>query len=320
MMSQFLRLAAAAAIAAASAIVPLTAQAAVTGHLYVATGGKPLEIDRFPLNDGLPSAQPDLRIPGWYIALAVGPDGTLYGFKVNNDIDAFAPGQTTPERTINFPNLGSFLTIGGLAIDKKGYLFVAYSTYFSGARARFSTRTHTDVSYPALGAVAYAPGASGHAQPVSAVALNGQYVNGVAVDGHDRLFISNGYNNRVPQFSHAVRDPDPAGYLAVSMSYPESLRVDGEGSLYELDGAYLTKNGVLVYAPGSGKSTPPASAIIFAKQYQYVRDIAVWGKYLYASDFGYTSTIDVYVAGANGPQNPVLSQSEPQVNAIAAGP
>lgn len=318
-MSQFLRLAAASVIAAASAIVPLTAQAAVTGHLYVATGGQPYEIDRFPLNDGLPAAQPDLRIPGWYIALTVGPDGTLYGFKVNNDVDAFAPGQTKPERTIIFPNLGSFLTIGGLAVDRNGYLFVAYSTYFSGARARFPAR-HDAVNYPALGAVAYAPGASGHAQPVSAVGLNGQYVNGVAVDRHDKLFISNDYANQVPQFNHAVRDPDPVGYLTVSMSYPESLRVDREGSLYELDGAYLTKNGVLVYAPGSGKSTPPASAIIFAKQFQYVRDIAVWGKYLYASDFGYTSTIDVYVAGANGPQSPILSQPERQVNVIAAGP
>jgi hypothetical protein len=319
-MSQFLRLTAASVIAAASAVAPLAVQAAVTGHLYVATGGQPYEIDRFPLNDGLPSAQPDLRIPGWYIALTVGSDGTLYGFKANNNVDAFAPGQTKPERTINFPNLGSFLTIGGLAVDKRGYLFVAYSTYFSGAHTRLATRVHDGFSYPALGAVAYAPGASGHAQPVSAVGLNGQYVNGVAIDGHDRLFISNDYADQVPQFTHAVRDPDPAGYLAVSMSYPESLRVDREGNLYELDGAYLTKNGVLVYAPGSGGNTPPASSIIFAKQFQYVRDIAVWGKYLYASDFGYTSTIDVYVAGANGPQNPVLSQPERQVNAIAAGP
>lgn len=123
-------------------------------------------------------------------------------------------------------------------------------------------------------------------------------------------------------FADPESAPKPAGYLTLGMSYPQALATDSLENLYELDGSLLTKNGVNVYAAGSGQNSAPASTIIFESAFNWVEDIAVWGSYLYASDINYhsSSAIDVYDAGANGQVAPLFSLPRKGVWFIAAGP
>jgi hypothetical protein len=115
----------------------------------------------------------------YFEALAVAADGTLYAaLDVPNDatghgtysIDAFAPGATSPSRT-----LGPFGTdsIAGLACDRGGELYVAFNPNVAGAQARIDV---------------YAPGATGNAVPVRTIpnpipsnAAGGQGIAGISL-------------------------------------------------------------------------------------------------------------------------------------------
>ena len=111
--------------------------------------------------------------------LAVAADGTIYAARdVPNyttgpgtySIDAFAPGATSPSRT-----LGPFGTdsIAGLACDRGGELYVAFNPTVAGAQTR------VDV---------FAPGATGNAIPVRTIpnpipsnAPGGQSIAGISL-------------------------------------------------------------------------------------------------------------------------------------------
>jgi hypothetical protein len=103
------------ALSAFPFVPALPANAAAGGHLYLPVGAS---IERFPLQDGIPSTQPDLTIP--HAGGAIAFDGYV--------VDAFPPGQTVPARKIVFPHNGmctlSSPPIQGLAVDGAGNLFV----------------------------------------------------------------------------------------------------------------------------------------------------------------------------------------------------
>jgi hypothetical protein len=328
-MTHFLRFASAVLVVALGVAPPTAARSAPTGHLFVAIGngkpGTPYEVGRFPLYNGIPASKPDRLYPGRYTVLAAGNDGTLYAVG-KRGIYVLPPGLAQPARVIDFPSLVRQCTypaqIDAIAVDSAGYVFVAYTTYFSGVRQRDGSRYDAapDAKFPCLGVVVFAPGANGHAKPVQAIPLGGTYLQGVTVDGSDNLFVANDAFDRVMEFVTPVTDPDLSAYQHVSMSYPNALATDDAGNLFVLDGSLLKKNGVLVYPPGAGSGTPPSSAIVFQSKYSYVNSIAVRGQLLYASDFGYRSTIDVYPSLANGNVAPIASIPEPYVGGIAAGP
>lgn len=304
----------------------------VTGHLFVARTARPYAILRFPLNDGLPASTPDFSYPGQFNTIAVGLDGTVYGVQgSNNQIVVFAPGKAKPVRRIDFPNAisgcnGSYYgpaVIGALAVNRFGDLFVAYTTYYSGLRTNVTRVGRVaSVGYPCLGVVAFGPTANGHSLPKAAIPLSGQYLLGVTVDSDDRLYVANSYYNKVEEFIDPANHPKAVGYVTIDMNYPDALKTSYSESLYELDGGLLTKNGVNVYPPGAGKGNGPSSTVVFENAYNWVEDIAVRGKYLYASDINYHSSdsVDVYDASANGPTAPIFSLPLKDIWYIATGP
>jgi hypothetical protein len=319
-------------IAAAAVLMPTATAARVNGHLYVGTQTRPYAILRFPLHDGIPANTPDFSYPGHFTNIAVGPDGSVYGVHWRDQkIVVFAPGNAVPVRSIVFPAsipncqgpyAGPTL-IGDLAVDKRGDLFVAYTTYLSGFRSAVArVRIRSAVAFPCLGVVAFSPTAHGAATPIAAISLSGQYLNGVTVDRDGLLYVANSYWNQVQMFASPANHPKAAGYLGAGMSYPQTLATDAAEDVYELDGGLLTKNGVNVYTTGSGKNSPPASTLTFESAYDWVEDIAVWDYYLYASDINYHSdrSIDVYDARASGPTAPIFSLPLKGIWFIAAGP
>ena len=318
--------------AAAGALIPAAASARLTGHLFVGRTTRPYGILQFPLNDGIPSSTPDFIYPGHFNNIAAGPDGSVYGVHWRDQqLVVFAPNNSVPQRRIYFPaNIpgcsGPYVgptLIGGLAVNRLGDLFVAYTTYVSGLRSTPARlRIRRAVTYPCIGVVAFGAHASGYAQPKAAIPLAGPYLNGVTVDTDRLLYVANSYFDRVQEFADPGSHPRGVGYLTVGMTYPQALATDPEENLYELDGGLLTKSGVNVYAPGSGEHSPPASTITFESGYNWVEDIAVRGDFLYASDINYHSgrSIDVYAAKANGPTAPLFSLPLKGVWYIAAGP
>jgi hypothetical protein len=306
-------------LAVATAVIPVTATAKLTGHLYVATLIRPYAILRFPLSDGIPSSTPDFSYPGHFNTITVGPDGSVYGVRWRDQqLVEFAPGNAVPVRRISFPaNIpgcsGPYVgpsQVEALAVNRLGDLFVAYTTYFSGLHAVARMfRERRSVRFPCLGVVAFGPDAHGNAQPKAAISLSGQYLNGLTVDRDGILFVANSYWNQVQEFGDPGSHPKGLGYLTVGMTYPQALATDPAENLYELDGGALTKSGVNVYAAGSGSKSAPASTLAFESAYSWVEDIAVWGSYLYASDINYHSSwsVDVYDASANGPAAPIFS-------------
>jgi hypothetical protein len=319
-------------LAVASALFPVPAAAELTGHLFVAKTARPYSILRFPLNDGIPSSTPDFKYPGHFNSITVAPDGSVYGVQFGNQqLVEFAPGNSLPVRRIDFPaNIpgcsGPYsgpTLIGALAVNRLGDLFVAYTTYFSGFRAPPRTiGVHRLVAYPCLGVVAFGPHAHGNAQPKAAISLSGQYLNGLTIDRDGLLYVANSYYDRVQEFVDPGSHPMGAGYVTVGMTYPDSLATDPAENLYELDGSLLTKNSVNVYAAGAGSGSAPTTTLVFESAYNWVEDIAVWGKYLYASDINYhgSRSVDIYDADSNGPTAPIFSLPLKSVWYIAAGP
>ncbi|HZY96024.1 MAG TPA: hypothetical protein VFE35_02860 [Candidatus Cybelea sp.] len=321
-------------VAVASVVFPVAAAARVTGHLFVATLKRPYAILRFPLNDGIPSSTPDFKYPGRFNTITVGPDGSVYGDSwTNQQLVVFAPGIARPVRRINFPvNIPGCSSpysgptqVEALAVNRLGDLFVAYTTYFSGARvAPRMLRVRRSVMYPCLGVVAYGPDAQGFAQPKAAMPMGGQYLNGLTMDLDGLLYVANSAYDLVQEYADPGSHPRGFGFLTVGMTYPQALATDPAENLYELDGQFLTKNGVNVYAPGAGHGSAPTSTLLFESAYSWVEDVAVWKTFLYASDINYHGSwsVDVYNASANGTTAPIFSLplTRPGAWFIATGP
>jgi hypothetical protein len=128
----------------------------------------------------------------------------------------------------------------------------------------------------------------------------------------------------VQEYADPGSHPRGFGFLTVGMTYPQALATDPAENLYELDGQFLTKNGVNVYAPGAGHGSAPTSTLLFESAYSWVEDVAVWKTFLYASDINYHGSwsVDVYNASANGTTAPIFSLplTRPGAWFIATGP
>jgi hypothetical protein len=157
------------------------------GNLFVSTNtsgtatpasGQVLEYAAGAADGAMPIRTIAAPAGDYFEALAVAADGTIYAARdVSNatgqgtySIDAFAPGATSPSRT-----LGPFGTdsIAGLACDRGGELYVAFNPTVAGAQAR------VDV---------FAPGATGNATPVRTIpnpissnAAGGQGIAGISL-------------------------------------------------------------------------------------------------------------------------------------------
>jgi hypothetical protein len=312
------------ALCASLLVSALPASAAVGGHLYLQVGPA---IERFPLQNGIPSAQPDLTIPNYGGALAVAPDGTVYAMQLNPTggfhgytVYAFAPGQTKPSRKIVFPKNGMCTLSGppvqGLAVDAQGNLFVLVVYAQSGAR-RYLGVAHRDVFPICLGVAVLAPDASGKAKPLQTIALNDFYFGGMAVSSRDALYVNLADNSQTLEIADAVQHPHQTRTLPANDD--PAAATDLRGNVYLLN--YSSPGAMVnVFAP-SWTSGPPTRSISLSVPFNETIGLAVRGRLAYLATFGSGGAVGVFDATGNGPENPLAVVNYGNVKGpIAIGP
>jgi hypothetical protein len=166
-------------------------------------------------------------------SVAVDSHGTLYvGENASNttEIAEFAPGGTSPMKTVFPTEITGFPFMGGMAIDKAGNLYAASFVYFR----------------PPVQVVRYAPGLTAehpyHLRGLDLLDLN----PGLARDGAGNLYVAtlSGVNVYSPRSTKVSR--------TVSISMPQYIAAASDGTLY-----VPNQTNVEIYAPGSG--TPEGS-------------------------------------------------------------
>ena len=312
------------ALFASLVVFALPASAAARGHLYLQVGAA---IERFPLQDGIPSTQPDLTIPNYGGAIAVAPDGTLYAMHLNPTggfhaytVYAFAPGQTRPNRKIVFPKNGMCTLSGppvqGLAVDAKGNLFVLVVYAESGARPYYGA-VHRDVFPICLGVAVLPPNASGRAKPLQTIALNDFYFGGMAVSNRDDLYVNLADNDQTLEIADAVQRPHHTRTFPANDN--PAAAADLRGNVYLLN--YGSPGAMInVFAP-SWTSGPPTRSISLSVPFNETIGLALRGRLAYLATYGGGGAVGVFDATGNGPENPLAVVNYSGVKGpIAIGP
>jgi hypothetical protein len=166
-------------------------------------------------------------------SVAVDAHGTLYvGENASNttEIAEFAPGATSPTKTVTPTGVTGFPFMGGMTIDKKGNLYAASFVYFR----------------PPVRVVRYAAGLMDehlyHFRGLKLFDLN----PGLARDGAGNIYVATLAGvNVYPRHSSEVS-------RTIEISTPQYIAATNDGTLYVPD-----QTNVEIYAPGSG--TPEAS-------------------------------------------------------------
>jgi hypothetical protein len=297
-------------------------------HLYVATvaTSRRLAIERFPLDNGIPSTDPDLVYQGYSGFIAVAGDGTLYSTlgEEPNVVDAFPPGSNVPDRRIDVsPPCGpsSFTVISAIAADASGYLFVLIYSYPGLAPLRAPRRMKPDLRAPCNGVAIYAPNASGKARPFQAIHFFAADSNGLAVDAHDNLYVSQNYPSAVKEYSNAVVDPKRTRtFTGKYLGTTRAVATDSVGNLFVANAAQsYTLGWITRYGPRAKGRGAPSSTIYLQGSGPHLLDsIAVRGRYLYADEN--VKAVNVYYAHKNGEQSPIDSLPFSKVDSVAVGP
>lgn len=166
-------------------------------------------------------------------SVAVDSHGTLYvGENASNttEIAEFAPGATSPTKTVFPTDITGFPFMGGMAIDKAGNLYAASFVYFR----------------PPVRVVRYAPGLTDeHLYDLRGLKLL-DLNPGLARDGAGNLYVAtlsgvNVYSRRSAKVSRTIE-----------ITTPQYIAAANDGTLYVPD-----QTNVEIYAPGSG--TPEGS-------------------------------------------------------------
>jgi hypothetical protein len=310
------------ALCASLVLSALPASAAAGGHLYLQVGAS---IERFRLQGGVPSSQPDLTIPHYGAAIAVARDGTVYALHLRPSggfdgyvIYAFSPGQTAPSRKIVFPRNGmcslSSPPVQGLAVDAKGNLFVLVVYAQSGARPRHGD-AHGDVFPICLGVAVLPPNANGEAKPLQTIALNDFYFGAMAVSNRDELYANLADYGQTVDFANAVRRPHQTRTLPAQDN--PGAATDSHGDVYLL--TYGSGPVINVFAP-SWISGPPTRSISLSAPFNTSVGLVLRGRLAYL-DTSISGAVGVFDATGNGPENPlaVVNYSGLQ-GPIAVGP
>ncbi len=312
------------ALCASLVVSALPASAATGGHLYLQVGAA---IERFPLQDGIPSAQPDLTIAHYGGAIAVAPDGTVYALHLNPTggfhgytVYAFAPGRTTPSRKIVFPRNGTCTLSGppvqGLAVDAHGNLFVLVVYAESGARP-YSGVVHRDVFPICLGVAVLPPNAGGRAKPLQTIALNDFYFGGMAVSNRDALYVNLADNSQTVEIADAVQHPHQTRTLPANDN--PAVATDLRGNVYLLN--YGSPGAMINVFARSWISGPPTRSISVSTPFNESIGLALQGGLAYLATYGSGGAVGVFDATGNGPENPLAVVNYSGVRGpIAIGP
>ena len=314
-----------AALCASLAVFAAPAYAA-GGHLYQQVG---FAIERFPLVHGIPQSQPDLTIAHYGGLIAVANDGTVYAMKVSRRgfngyvIYAFAPGQTTPNRSIVLPHQApcSLLNppVQGLSVDALGNLFVLIKYSLSGARPLAPVRTRA--SFPVcLGVAVYSPVASGQATPIQAIQVSDYYFGGMAVSSRDDLYVNLYDSAQTDEYVNAVQHPVQTRMMPAGLNI--AITTDRSGSAYMLDDASGGQAHLDVFDL-SWVSGPPTRTIQLPSLFAYPSNAAIRGSFLYVNEMAKSGpgAVGVFEASASGSVNPLGTLNVDNLEAaMAVGP
>ena len=190
-----------------------------SGNVYVANTGNDTVSVFAPGSTTPTSTLIGLATP---VALVFDASGSLYvSNRSNNTISIFAPGSLTPTSTISNGEPHS-LAPDSLAFDNNGNLYVT-DTFTNSAYKILAGQSHFSQSY-------------GAALPVA-----------VAVDSSGNVYVANGDNNTVNEYS-----PNGGNPIAVyaGQPNPSDIVIDPSGNLYV---SYWGGSTVYKFTPGSTK-------------------------------------------------------------------
>lgn len=197
------------------------------GHLYVVGA---TSIERFPIENGVPHANPDLKYLGSYSHIALDSLHYLYASK-GMKVYVFAPNSTAVARTLTVTTgHRTFRGIESMVLDSQRRLYVTFTTYFDGcSTACFETWNMVYV---------YAAGASGNASTLQAIAVednlhNGSsntYTPGLAIDAQGEILVSSVMAWTRDVFSYASLTASRR--TAVAGGNPFGLAVDTSNELF----------------------------------------------------------------------------------------
>jgi hypothetical protein len=293
----------------------------LASHLYVAMLPN---VYRYKVTNGVPASSPDLEITtgGFGGPLAVGDRGDLYAFSSLDDnyvIGVFAPGATTPKRTIGVnPACGIYPQ--SLAVDGAGDVFFSYY-FFYVIRERAG-------SGGCQGILVYGPHASGNAAPLQSIAIPGY-------DGNDQipLFMTLDPSGNVVTDRIRSNDRGGVGEIIDPTTNPRLVRrfwsggPDSVSSLAEAPGgggtwARVAGTQFWRFSPSAHGHVTPLQKIEPTTGNGFDAQFAVDDTYLYAIDNA-TNTLQVYRTDKRGPQTPYASTKIGTSNTIygvVAGP
>jgi hypothetical protein len=302
------------------------ATAFVAGHLWVVGSfpGADGKMARYPLHDGVPASNPDLRYPHYVSSLfAIALDGSLFTFVYHNDerIAVFAPNSTRIVREVHIPAVGSYdPSINGLSVDGLG------STYFSWVSTGSLRPIRETSSYCpgyGYGVIVYPPNARGHT-PYSSCFRDAQaYMEfaGIAVDSLGSLYLPN--LGSVLVYGSAAKDPRLIRTVSgESFQGATGVALDRADRMWVIDTTTSGYSYVASYRRYASGKVQAERTIAYPTRQQWFGNIAVDDKFLY---IGGNAEVLVYDKYANGRALPLATLDVPTASGgsgpwIAIGP
>lgn len=281
-------------------------------------------VHRYKVTNGVPASTPDLEIEtgGFGGPIAVSDQGDLYAFSSLDDnyvIGAFAPGATTPKRTIAVnPACGIYPQ--SLAVDGAGNVFFSY--YF------FYVLRERGGSGGCQGILVYGPHASGNTAPLQSITIPGY-------DGNDQvpLFMTLDSSGNVVTDRIRGNGLEGVGEFIDPTKNPRLVRRFWSGGPDSISGlaeapadggtwAQVAGTEFWRFSPSAHGHATPLRKIEPTAGDGFDAQFAVDDTYLYAVDNA-TDTLQVYRTDKRGSQRPYASVKVVTGNTVygvAAGP
>lgn len=281
----------------------------VARHLYV---GRSAEVDRYPFINEIVQTQPDAHYPATF-PIAVGPGGNLFASTTSGSgpqaqVGEYSTSSGALVRTLTVtPQKGAwlFVRLMAMAVDRHGYLFVAYDATRQGAEQH--------------GILAYKPFAHGSDPPTASLLVGrSEIIEGLTTDASDNLYVSATNRDEVEVFSMPTSQPVILRKIrGPAMVSPRGLVIDGTGELYAGCGDPNSGPYVLAYPQtASGDPKPDRKVLVPISVDSGTQSVAVIGSHLFAALF----QVDELNKLVGGPQKPEAVINVGDASSIAVGP
>lgn len=292
-----------------------------TRHLYVLEFDATKAVLEYPIQNGIPAANPDRAIRGLYgpNAIAFDSSGDLYVLD-GRIVKEFAPGANGRAHPINQIDVPLSLNIGALAVDTNGYVYV-------GQKGEVYV---------------YAPGASGKAKPIAKIKPVG-YPSALAIGVNNSLYALGNTQRMHPQLQFQMhvsvfRNPVMPKLIRrfCSQWLPNhgidyGIVLDGVGRLFTTHPYFINSaphGEIDVYPAGDGACPTNPMTVITTMNPSLLGPVylALNGLYLYVYDLDYGNGGVVFTLQTSGGSQTPLStlyvrgKQPHNVQGIAVGP